>query len=146
MKSLDLLVKKCYNGTGDLMIRFRRFFGKKEKTMLVIGFILALFYTIRNYQPGILLNITNIFFIVGIFHVMIGLWVYVQNVGLFKIFTYRTYRWKFKRTGQPDPTVRPLSFADYAIELANNQRSIREYFIVGMPFLVLSFILAFISF
>jgi len=123
---------------------FRNIFRKKDAVIFIISIILAVIYTTNSYRPDILFNISNATFIIGIFHAAIGGCIYINNVGLFKTFTYRAYKRKFKQTGSADPTSRPLSFADYAVLLSTNKSSIKEYLVIGLPFLAISYVLAFI--
>ena len=120
-----------------------KIFGKKDLAIFVLGAVFAFAYMFANLGAGFLFNMINLFFVIGIFYVSIGCCVYIRNVGLFKSFAYMAYKRKYRRYGNPDPTARPLSMAEYAMELSKKRGSFREYFIVGLPFLTASFAMAF---
>jgi len=120
-----------------------RVFRKKDLIIFGISIIIAGLYTYISNQNGFLHNLINIFFIIGIFHVSIGFCVYVRNAGLFKLFSYASYKRQFRKHKNADPSARPLSMADYAHELAKNPKTMKEYYIIGLPFLIVSFVLGF---
>ena len=71
----------------------------------------------------------------------IGFFVYVRNVGLFISLSYLQYKRQFRYHKNTDHTVHPLSMADYINERAKNRKPLKIYFIVGLPFLVVSYLL-----
>ena len=118
---------------------------KSNLTIFWAGLIFAVIYTYISYRPGVLFNITNFLFLAGIFHVAIGGCVYVKNSGLFKSMTYMAYKRWFRKHEGANPAARPMSLADYTLEMAKRRSPMKEYFIIGLPCLVVSYALAFIG-
>ena len=124
--------------------RIKRTFAKKDLVLLGIGVVFAVFFTIIGYRPGLWFNAANFLFCVGIFFITAGFCVHIRNIGLFKAFSYIGYKRSFRRHGKADPSANPLSFAEYAIELTKKRKSLKEYFILGIPFVALSYLIVFL--
>jgi hypothetical protein len=120
-------------------------FRGKSLAVFITGIVFAGLYTFTNYRPGFLFNITNFLFLVGIFHVAIGGCVYVKNSGLFKSMTYMSYKRWFRKHEGVNPTARPMSLAEYTIEMSKRPSPMKGYFIIGLPCVVVSYALVFIQ-
>ena len=117
-------------------------FGKKELIVFIIGFVFAALITWVGWHSGFLFNASNFTFALGAFHVVIGLCACIRNIGVFRLYSYTAYKRAFRRHGNADPSAKPMSFAEYATEFSKNKASVKEYFVVGLPLVILSYVLA----
>ncbi|MCL2006551.1 MAG: DUF3899 domain-containing protein [Treponema sp.] len=124
---------------------FKRYFAKKDLKNFLIGAGIAVFYTVLHRGPYFIFNLVNFLFIIGLYHLVLGLCVIIGNSGLFKIFTYQNYKRKFRLSARDNPTIRPMDLGEYTKELHKNRRSVKNYFIVGLPFFLLSYLIAIIG-
>jgi len=122
-----------------LIKRLKRIFGVRDLIVFCVGVVFSAFFTFLAYRPGIVFNLINFTFCMGIFHVLVGLCVIVKNLGLFKAFGYMHYKRSFRRHGKTDPTVQPLSFGEYV--MSSKRYSYREHIFVGIPFVLISILL-----
>ena len=123
-------------------MKLRSVFSIKDAAVLAVGSAVAGVFTyINRVSPAG--NICNFIFFLGLIYISVGFSVYVKNAGLFKTFSYMRYKSRFRGVGEPDPRNRPLSMAGYALEQARKKSSLAEYFIVGVPLLVIAYIMAF---
>ncbi len=126
-----------------------------------LGFVTIIFiviYTILNRNAPLLLNLSNGIFIIGLIYLLIALLFYVRNVGFFKLISYHRYRkrqLKSARANANKSTVNKhmdydythsediMEFHEFCEEHYKDQWSNREFFIFGIPLLILSYILAY---
>ncbi|MCL2376871.1 MAG: DUF3899 domain-containing protein [Defluviitaleaceae bacterium] len=118
-------------------------FRKKDLIVFAISLVFAAFYTWVGWQPHFFFNAANFTFCIGMFHIIVGLWVWIKNIGVFRLFTYMAYKISFRRHGHADHSAKPLSFAEYAMEVAKRRSTIKEYFIIGLPFVAISYLFVF---
>ena len=123
---------------------------KKNQSCIlgIITIIFVLAYILKNKNMPILLRFINGSFIIGIIYILLGMRIYIRNVGLFKTFRYFAYKLKSgaysnKKMGQ----VHTMSLAEFTEEIMNdkNRRSSKFYYLYGIPLVVLSYVLAFLS-
>jgi len=124
-------------------VLFEKIFGKNDFGIFMMAMALAAIIAATSYRTGMFFyNASNFAFGVGAVYVVIGLSVIVKNIGLFRSVGYMRYRREFRRTGDADYSAKPVSYAEYNMEKDKNRRSVKKYFIVGLPFLVISYLLA----
>ena len=89
---------------------------KKEKVrVFVTALCLGVIYLATHLCASILLNITNILFVMSAVYIVVGGTRYIRNVGLFKTFSYLAYkRRRHKLKGNEE--LRPMSLADYTMK------------------------------
>ena len=116
-----------------------------KKAPLIASLIFAAIYTIISYRPGFLFNLTNFLFLVGVFHTAAGACVYVRNSGLFKSMAYTSYKRWFRKHPGADPTARPMSLAEYTLQIYGRRLPMKGYFLIGLPCLAVSYALLFLA-
>lgn len=108
-------------------------------------FTLAYILMHRNIEPTI--RLINAIFIIGLIYLIIGMGIYIRNVGLFKTFRYWAYKFKtgaYKKDRIGEVNV--MSFAEFTevITSEKNKISGKYYFLYGVPLVSASYLLSFI--
>lgn len=129
--------------------------------MKILGLITIVFliiYTFFNRHLSFVLNLSNSFFIIGLIYILIALVFYVRNVGFFKLISYHRYRKRQLRNIKSNTnksTVNKhmnydythneniMEFHEFCEEHYKDKWSNKEFFLFGIPLLILSYILAY---
>ena len=95
---------------------------KKPKVRVsVTAHCLGVIYLATHLCASILLNISNILFVMSAVYIVVGGTRYIRNVGLFKTFSYLAYkRRRHKLKGNEE--LRPMSLADYTVNVVMDER------------------------
>lgn len=118
---------------------------KDEVRNSFIIFGLAVVYLIITYRTGFLRNLSDLLFIMGLLHFLIGGKRYIKNVGLFKTFSYWSYQRRWRRVGPEDGELRPMTLAEYTINVVwdeTRHRSVKKELGIGIVMMVLSAVMA----
>lgn len=123
---------------------------KTEKSKaLVITSVIAVIWLLWMWSPGLVRNISDYFFLIGILHLLTGCTRYIHNVGLFKTFKWMAYKRRTRKTKALDGTeLRPMSLADYTatyIYADQYQKALDWPFIRGIIFIAVSLALSFVA-
>lgn len=130
----------------------KKAFWRDNRTVFIVGLVLSAGYAFMIRRPGLLFNLANFTFCVGIFNLVIAGCNFVRNMGLFKslgymahkgyfkLVGYTAFRRSFHRYGEAEHRTKPMSFAEY--NSARKMQPIKEYLIIGAPLAVLSYVLA----
>lgn len=126
----------------------RRIIKKKEIILGVIAIIFVSVYMFQSKHTSILLRFINGIFVIGLIYTLIGMAIYIRNVGLFKTFRYFAYKiraeaYSRKNVGQ----INTMSLAEFTQEIMSerNQRSGKVYYLYGMSLVIVSYLLAWIK-
>lgn len=90
----------------------RKQINDKAKTLLISLLLSVLCLAIRRV-PGVMRNLSDFCFVIGIVHIFVGSTRYIHNVGLFKTFSYSAYKRHWRKHGHPSGEMRPMSLAEY---------------------------------
>ena len=120
---------------------------KKEsvKTFAVTSLIAIVFLLLRR-NTFIFRNISDFFCMQGLMHIVIGASRYIRNVGLFKSFSYLSYRHKWKKIGALNGETHPMSLAEYTQNIImdeTKQKSVKCPMIIGLISFLISYALIF---
>lgn len=117
--------------------------------MKILGAITTaflIFYLIINRQSPLILNLSNATFIIGMIYLFIALLFYVRNIGFFKLISYHIYKRKhMKSNNLENGSKDTLELHEWANEHYKNQWSNKKYFVLSIPLIVLSYILAYFA-
>jgi len=114
---------------------------KRDVILFVIVLVLAMAITLSSYRPEFLWNAANFTFGFGIIYIIIGLSVIIRNLGLSHSTSYTNYRRNFRKYGNAEYDAKPISFGEFVMNKEKNKSSYKRYFIVGVPFTLISFLL-----
>lgn len=124
----------------------------KKIHLLVMGTLLfVVAYSLLRLDRSVLLNLSDSFFISGIFYLIIALFVYVRNVGFFKLFSYRLYlrRQANEQAAQmragnfpANGLSKKAGLAEYCEATYKNQWSSAIYYKFAIPLLATSMMIA----
>lgn len=122
----------------------KKIFGKSDLVLFLIALAVAIITTISSHRPeGLLFNVSNFTFAMGMVYIIVGLSAVVKNMGgMFTSLSYLRYKRKFRRHGHADPSAKPLSYGDFLAEKTKNKVGLKKYFFVGLPLLAVSWLLA----
>ena len=117
------------------------------KFTLPLSIILAALYALSNPAANFFSNLSNIFFIVGLIHLFIGLTIAVKNGGLFKglnYFWYKNFIHKRKQSGDTDDPelVKPMNIYEFTLERYSKKYQYKHFLVVGISGFVFAIFLA----
>ena len=95
------------------MFRIRQLLKKEKIRVLLVSLLLSITCLAVRRVPGVMRNLSDFCFVVGIVHIFVGATRYVHNVGLFKTFSYSAYKRRWRKHGHPSGETRPMSMAEY---------------------------------
>lgn len=129
--------------------KFKRYWKKEKFRVWFVATVIALALLLLNWEPGIIRNISDYFFNVGLLYILVGATRYIRNVGLFKTFSYMAYKRRTRKTQGYDGTViRPMSLAEYTekyIYADIYQKDVSWPLLYGVIFLIISMLIAFLA-
>ena len=113
------------------MKALKRLLKKEEVRLILISFVLSLVPVLLLQRPGgVLFLLSDILFTMGVVHVITACIRYISNVGLFKTFSYMAYKVRWKRAGRQHGEARPMSLAEYTVNVIYDEERQRP---VGWP-------------
>ena len=129
--------------------KFKKYWKKEKFRVWFVTAVIALALVVLNWEPGIIRNISDFFFNIGLLHILVGATRNIRNVGLFKTFSYMAYKRRTRKTQGYDGTViRPMSLAEYTekyIYADVYQKDVTWPLLHGIAFLVISLLIAFVA-
>lgn len=94
----------------------RKQYLKKQKetwTLLAVSVLLALALMILRRMAGVPMHPSDLFFTMGVVHLVVGMTRYIRNVGLFKTFSYMAYKRRWRRSAGRNAELHPMTLAEY---------------------------------
>ncbi|MBE6888113.1 MAG: DUF3899 domain-containing protein [Ruminococcaceae bacterium] len=129
--------------------KFKQYWKKEKFRVWFVATVIALALLLLNWEPGVIRNISDYFFNVGLLYILVGATRYIRNVGLFKTFSYMAYKRRTRKTQGYDGTViRPMSLAEYTekyIYADIYQKDVSWPLLYGVIFLIISMLIAFVA-
>jgi len=129
--------------------KFKQYWKKEIFRVWFVATVIALALLLLNWEPGVIRNISDYFFNVGLLYILVGATRYIRNVGLFKTFSYMAYKRRTRKTQGYDGTViRPMSLAEYTekyIYADIYQKDVSWPLLYGVIFLIISMLIAFVA-
>lgn len=104
------------------MLHLRQALKKDKVRIFLISAVIAGTGLAVRHVPGGLRNLSDWCFMVGQVHVFVGATRYIRNVGLFKTFSYRAYRRRWKRHGKAAGEAHPMSLAEYTVNVVLDEK------------------------
>lgn len=117
------------------MFRIRQLLKKEKIRVLLVSLLLSIACLAVRRVPGVMRNLSDFCFVVGIIHIFVGATRYVHNVGLFKTFSYSAYKRRWRKHGHPSSETRPMSLAEYTQNVIlddSRQRPVGWFLISGV--------------
>lgn len=124
-----------------LKLKYWRKNNKDEIRNSIIILGLAVVYLIIIHRSGILRNLSDLLFVMGILHILVGGVRYIKNVGLFKTFSYWSYQRRWKRVGPEDGELRPMTLTEYTMNVVwdeTRHKSVKKELLIGIVLILLS--------
>ena len=95
------------------MFRIKLALKKDTVRILLVSVLLSVICLAVRRVPGVMRNLSDFCFVVGIVHIFVGATRYIHNVGLFKTFSYSAYKRRWRKHGHPSNEMRPMTLAEY---------------------------------
>lgn len=125
---------------------------------IILSTLFTIFYVLFVNSISIIFRFSNAFFILGVFFTSLGLLCYVRNVGFFKSLSYFSFKREKKKLeesgyyddvnnvgSESDNNLDPsMDFAEYVTAKYSHKWENAIFFKLGIPFLVISLVLALI--
>ncbi len=89
---------------------------KKQKdkwALLAVSALLALGLMLLRLLAGLSMHLSDLFFTMGVVHLVVGMTRYIRNVGLFKTFSYMAYKRRWRRSAGRNAELHPMTLAEY---------------------------------
>ena len=129
------------------MFWFKKLWKDERLRYIVISLVPALLVLALRRPEGFFTIISDLFFSMGAVHIIIGCSHYISNVGLYKTFSYMGYKWRWKRHGLRHGEARPMTLAEYTMNVINDENRMRPVawpVLFGIGCWVVSVLLSFI--
>lgn len=126
------------------MVQLKRLLNNDKIKILLISSVVAAVVQLIHHVPGILRNLSDWLFLTGLLHILVGAVRYIKNVGLFKTFSYMSYKRRWKKHVHSGE-ARPMSLADYTVNVIlndANQRPVAWPLMAGLALCAASFLVA----
>lgn len=107
-----------------LMDRIKRLLNNDKIKILLISALIAAVMQLIHHAPGLLRNLSDWLFLTGLLHILVGAVRYIKNVGLFKTFSYMSYKRRWKKHVHSGES-RPMSLAEYTVNVILNDANQR---------------------
>lgn len=132
-----------------LKTKFQLYWKKEKFRVWFVTSCIAIVLMLFNWAPGVVRNISDYFFNIGLLHILVGAARYIKNVGLFKTFSYMAYKRRTRKTqGVDGAVIRPMSLAEYTekyIYADIYQKDVKWPMLHGFIFLLISLPIALLA-
>lgn len=116
----------------------------KNKVLGLTAIVFLSAYMLLSKEKKLSYSLINALFILGAVYTILGMCTYIRNVGLFKTFRYFSYKisngaYSKKNMGQ----IKFMNLAEFTEEIMKekNHRSGKQFYLWGIPMLVISYLL-----
>ena len=130
-----------------LLLRIKKIWKNEYFRLFLISLGIAIVYELFFHANGALRILSDSFFLMGIVHLVVACIRYIRNVGLFKTFSYSSYKRHWKKDHKNDPETRPMSLAEYTEKVIYDdmrQKPVLRLFITSFAFWAVSVVFMFL--
>lgn len=130
------------------MLRVKYWLKKEDVRNFFIILGISIVYLIFFHQSTEIVRVlSDLFFMMGVLHFVLGGIRYISNVGLFKTFSYTAYKNRWKKHGPEDGELRPMTLAEYTQKVIWDelrQKPVLRVFLTGVAMWAISILLVFV--